>query len=81
MWSILNVTVLLAWIEDPLGSNRSCLRDGWLDARGMFMAAAGTGYRLSRKDIRTAEFPPIEIPFFEGEIAVHRYNGLMGQHS
>jgi hypothetical protein len=34
--------------------------DGWMDARGMFLAAAG------KKDMGTTEFPLIETPLMDG---------------
>jgi (4-O-methyl)-D-glucuronate---lignin esterase len=52
--------------------------DGWVDAKGMFLAAAGAGpvYRLlGKKDLGTAEFPPIETPLIDGEIAFRQHSG------
>jgi hypothetical protein len=46
--------------------------DGWADARGMFLAAAGAGpvYKLlGKKDMGTTEFPPIGTPLIDGEIS------------
>ena len=43
--------------------------DGWVDAKGMFLAAAGAGpvYKLlGKKDMGTSEFPAIEIPLTDG---------------
>jgi hypothetical protein len=45
--------------------------DGWVDAHGMFMAAAGAGpvYKLlGKKDMGTSEFPPIGTPLIDGDI-------------
>ncbi|HEY0161807.1 MAG TPA: acetylxylan esterase, partial [Edaphobacter sp.] len=45
--------------------------DGWVDAKGMFMAAAAAGpvYRLlGKKDLGTTEFPPMETPLIDGDI-------------
>ena len=45
--------------------------DGWADAHGMFLAAAGAGpvYKLlGKKDMRTTEFPPIATPLIDGDI-------------
>ena len=42
--------------------------DGWVDAKGMFLAAAGAGpvYKLlGKKDMGTSEFPPIETALIE----------------
>jgi hypothetical protein len=52
--------------------------DGWLDAKGMFLAAAGAGpvYKLlGKKDMGTTEFPPIETPLIDGEIAFRQHAG------
>ncbi|HEY1262755.1 MAG TPA: acetylxylan esterase [Terriglobales bacterium] len=52
--------------------------DGWVDARGMFMAAAAAGpvYRLlGKKDLGTAEFPPIETALLDGDIAFRQHSG------
>ena len=53
--------------------------DGWVDAKGMFLAAAGAGpvYRLlGKKDMGTAEFPPIETPLVAGEVAFRQHSGV-----
>jgi hypothetical protein len=52
--------------------------DAWVDAKGMFLAAAGAGpvYRLlGKKDLGTSEFPPIETPLVDGEIAFRQHKG------
>lgn len=52
--------------------------DGWADAKGMFMAAAGAGpvYRLlGKKDLGTAEFPPIETALIDGEVGFRQHSG------
>ncbi len=52
--------------------------DGWVDAKGMFLAAAGAGpvYRLlGRKDMGTTEFPPIETPLIGGDVAFRQHSG------
>jgi hypothetical protein len=52
--------------------------DGWVDARGMFLAAAGAGpvYKLlGKKDMGTTEFPPIETPLIDGEVAFRQHSG------
>jgi hypothetical protein len=51
--------------------------DGWVDAKGMFMAAAAAGpvYRLlGKKDMGTAEFPPMETPLIDGDIAFRQHS-------
>jgi putative membrane-bound dehydrogenase-like protein len=52
--------------------------DGWVDAKGMFLAAAGAGpvYRLlGKKDLGTTEFPAIETTLIEGEVAFRQHKG------
>lgn len=52
--------------------------DGWVDAKGMFMAAAAAGpvYRLlGKKDLGTTEFPPIETALVDGDIAFRQHSG------
>jgi hypothetical protein len=51
--------------------------DGWVDAKGMFMAAAAAGpvYKLlGKRDLGTNEFPPIETPLIDGEIAFRQHS-------
>ncbi len=52
--------------------------DGWVDARGMFLATVGAGpvYRLlKKKDLGTTEFPPIETPLIDGDLAYRQHSG------
>ena len=52
--------------------------DAWVDAKGMFLAAAGAGpvYELLGKaGMGTAEFPPIETSLTNGEIAFRQHSG------
>ena len=52
--------------------------DGWADAKGSFMAAAGAGpvYKLlGRKDMGTIEFPPIETALIDGDVAFRQHSG------
>ncbi|MGB7762142.1 MAG: acetylxylan esterase [Bryobacteraceae bacterium] len=52
--------------------------DGWADAKGMFLAAAGAGpvYRLlGKKDLGASQFPAIETPLIDGEIAFRQHSG------
>ncbi len=52
--------------------------DGWVDAKGMFLAAAGAGpvYRLlGKRDMGTTEFPAIETPLIDGDIAFRQHTG------
>lgn len=51
--------------------------DGWVDAKGMFLAAAGAGpvYKLlGRKDMGTNEFPPIETGLMDGDITFRQHS-------
>jgi hypothetical protein len=52
--------------------------DGWVDAKGMFLAAVGAGpvYKLlGKKDLGTAEFPAVETPLIDGDIAFRQHSG------
>jgi hypothetical protein len=51
---------------------------GWIDAKGMFLGAVGAGpvYKLlGKKDLGTAEFPPVETALIEGDIAFRQHRG------
>lgn len=51
--------------------------DGWVDARGMFMAGVGAGpvYKLlGKKDLGTTEFPKVETGLVNGEIAFRQHS-------
>jgi hypothetical protein len=50
--------------------------DGWVDARGMFMAGVGAGpvYKLlGKKDLGVTEFPKVETALVDGEIAFRQH--------
>jgi U5 snRNP spliceosome subunit len=52
--------------------------DGWVDAKGMFLAAAGAGpvYRLlGKKDMGTSVFPPVEITLIDGDVSFRQHSG------
>jgi hypothetical protein len=52
--------------------------DAWVDAKGMFLAAAGAGpvYKLlGKKDMGTTEFPPIETTLIDGDFAFRQHSG------
>ncbi len=52
--------------------------DGWVDAKGMFLAgvAAGPVYKLlGKKDLGTKEFPPIETALIGGDVAFRQHSG------
>jgi hypothetical protein len=51
---------------------------GWIDARGMFLAAVAAGpvYRLlGRRDLGTTGFPPMLTPLVSGELAFRQHDG------
>ena len=59
-----------------IGAGTAAKGDGWVDAKGSFMAAAGAGpvYRLlGKKDMGTTEFPAVETPLIDGEIAFRQH--------
>jgi lysophospholipase L1-like esterase len=50
--------------------------DGWVDAKGTFMAGAAAGpvFRLlGKKDMGTDEFPPTETPLTDGAVAFRQH--------
>ena len=50
--------------------------DGWVDAKGMFLAGvhAGPVYRLlGKKDLGTTEFPKVETALIDGEIGFRQH--------
>ena len=50
--------------------------DGWVDARGMFMAAAAAGpvyTLLGKRDLGTTNFPPIGTALVSGDIAFRQH--------
>jgi hypothetical protein len=52
--------------------------DGWVDAKGTFMAAAAAGpvYKLlGKKDMGTTEFPPTGTTLIDGDIAYRQHHG------
>ena len=52
--------------------------DGWVDAKGTFMAGAAAGpvYKLlGKKDMGTTEFPPIETGLMDGDVAFRQHSG------
>ena len=51
--------------------------DGWVDAKGMFLAGAHAGpvYKLlGKKDMGTMEFPPMETGLMDGDITFRQHN-------
>ena len=52
--------------------------DGWVDAKGTFLAGAYAGpvYKLlGKKDMGTTEFPPIETALIDGDVAFRQHSG------
>ncbi len=52
--------------------------DAWVDAKGMFLSAAGAGpvYKLlGKKDLGTTEMPPIETALVDGDVAFRQHSG------
>jgi hypothetical protein len=50
----------------------------WVDSRGQFLAAVAAGpvYRLlGKKDLGTAEMPPIETGLTDGDLAFRQHSG------
>ncbi|HEU4590210.1 MAG TPA: hypothetical protein VFS13_04815 [Steroidobacteraceae bacterium] len=61
-----------------IGAGNPAQGDGWVDPKGMFMAAAAAGpvYRLlGAKDLGTTEFPPMETALVAGDIAYRQHSG------
>jgi hypothetical protein len=61
-----------------ISSGSQQVEGGWVDAKGMFLGAADAGavYRvLGKKDLGTAEFPPVETPLIDGDIAFRQHSG------
>jgi hypothetical protein len=51
--------------------------DGWVDAKGTFLAGAGAGpvYKLlGRKDLGTTEFPPMETGLMDGDVSFRQHS-------
>jgi hypothetical protein len=66
-----------------VSSGAQAVEGGWVDARGMFLAAVGAGpvFRLlHKKDLGTTGFPPMETALIDGDIAFrqHRYGHTTG---
>ena len=61
-----------------ISSGSPQVEGGWIDAKGMFLAAVAAGpvYRLVGKmDLGTSEFPPIETALIDGDIAFRQHTG------
>lgn len=52
--------------------------DGWVDAKGMFLAGVGAGpvYKmLGKQDLETGEFPFLETTLIDGDVAFRQHAG------
>jgi len=52
--------------------------DGWVDAKGSFLAAVGAGpvyALLGKKDVGATEFPPIDTTLISGDIGFRQHTG------
>ena len=61
-----------------ISSGSQSVEGGWVDAQGMFLGAVGAGpvYKLlGKKDLGTAEMPPIETALIAGDIAFRQHSG------
>ena len=61
-----------------IGAGTLANGDGWVDAKGMFLAVVGAGpvYKLlGKKDLGTSEFPPVETTLIDGEVAFRQHSG------
>ena len=61
-----------------IGAGAKDKGDGWVDAKGMFMAAAAAGpvYKLlGKKDLGASVFPEIETELIEGDVAFRQHRG------
>jgi hypothetical protein len=61
-----------------IGAGTVSAGDGWVDAKGMFLAAVGAGpvYNLlGKKDLGTSEFPPLETALVDGDVAFRQHRG------
>jgi len=54
------------------------VKGGWVDAKGMFLAAVGAGpvYELlGQRDLGAVDFPPMETALIDGAIAFRQHSG------
>lgn len=61
-----------------ISSGSQQVEGGWVDAKGMFLAAAGAGpvYELlGKKSLGTAAFPPMETSLIQGDVAFRQHSG------
>jgi len=61
-----------------ISSGSQQVEGGWVDAKGMFLGAVGAGpvyVLLGKKDLGTADFPPMETALIDGDIAFRQHSG------
>lgn len=61
-----------------VGAGTVAAGDGWVDAKGMFLACAEAGpvYKLlGKKDMGTKDFPKLETALVDGEVAFRQHAG------
>ena len=61
-----------------ISSGSQQVEGGWVDAKGMFLGAVGAGpvYKLlGKKDLGTSDFPPMETPLIDGDVAFRQHSG------
>jgi hypothetical protein len=59
-----------------ISSGSQQVEGGWVDAKGMFLAAVAAGpvyALLGKKDLATADFPPLETALTDGDIAFRQH--------
>src|SRR5256714_8455267 len=60
-----------------ISAGSPAVEGGWVDARGMFMAAvaAGSVYQLlGKRGLKTGEFPPMETALIDGDVAFRQHS-------
>jgi hypothetical protein len=61
-----------------ISAGSPAVEGGWVDARGMFMAAvaAGSVYQLlGKRGLKTGAFPPMETALIDGDVAFRQHSG------
>jgi hypothetical protein len=61
-----------------ISSGSQQVEGGWVDAKGMFIAAVAAGpvYKLlGKKGLGIADFPPMETPLIDGDLAFRQHSG------
>jgi hypothetical protein len=61
-----------------ISSGSQQVEGGWVDAKGMFLGAVGSGpvYELlGKKSLGTSDLPPMETPLIAGDVAFRQHSG------